>query len=743
MRSEALSVQPDCLDTIGRIETFLGESGEPIFYVVGIRPFGFVVVSADDEVEPIIAYSKKGEFDASAANPLFALATSDLKGRVSAVRNGNHLKSEKRRSRAGRARKKWDRLARFETDFAEAEESTEGAGESSIAEIAGISGIRVAPLLASEWGQNSVCGSPCFNYYTPENYRAGCVAVTMAQIMRYYEYPQGPVGRAGFWIRTEDSDWYAAYMRGGNGYGGPYYWNEMMLIPDCSITETQRRAIGALLYDAAISVSTVFGPETSQSDTLRAKDALVETFNFAGAVRGYNDGNNIGEGLIEMLNPNLDAGHPVIIGIKGESGHAVVCDGYGYNSSTFYHHLNMGWRGFSDAWYNLPNIDSSSSYDTIHKCIYNITASGLHGEFVSGRLLTAAGAPIENASAFARSLVGSHGVNGNTFENGVYAFDGLYSDTTYTIYVEAEGYKFTPINITTGTSRNDAKVSGNVWGVDLRGRANEALIGWWKLDERWGMSIAEDSAGDNNGVVHGGPAWLPSGGVVGGAIHLNGERYVQILNESNFDLVHGITAGAWVKIDDVDKDWQTIIAKGDSAWRLSTLRNERRFYFAVTGGPDYAAVEGSVSVGTGEWHHVCGTYDGANIRLYVDGAPDPSGPVSYGGTIGLNDFEVYIGDNPESPGRQWVGAVDEVRIYNYALAPGAVQSLLCSEPAAGDVNHDCVVDMADYAVFTAAFQSTVGDERWNADCDISLPADGDIDMLDLNAFMSSWLIGDR
>jgi hypothetical protein len=444
-----------------------------------------------------------------------------------------------------------------------------------------------------------------------------------------------------------------------------------------------------------------------------------------------------------MINPNLDARHPVILGIQGESGHAVVCDGYGYNSSTLYHHLNMGWRGVGDAWYNLPNIDSSPSYDTIHKCIYNITAGGFKGEFVSGRILTAAEAPIENSSVYLRSADGSYGANGNTFENGVYAFDELDSETTYTIYVSAEGYRFTPRTITTGTSHDDTKVSGNIWGVDFRGRAKEALVGWWKLDESHGMSIATDSAGDSNGIVHGSPAWIRADAVFGGAIQLDGSRYISIPNESKFDLVDGITVSAWVRIDEVDKNWQAIVTKGDSAWRLSTFRNERRFHFAVTGAPGNVAVNSSITVPLGQWHHVCGTYDGANLRLYIDGQLDPASPVGYSGGIATNNFDVCIGANAERSDRGWKGAIDEVRIHNYALAGGAVKNLLCREPAAGDVNHDCVVDMSDYAVFTGAYQSTAGHERWNSDCDISLPADGVIDMLDLNAFMSSWLMGQK
>ncbi len=43
--------------------------------------------------------------------------------------------------------------------------------------------------------------SPLYNYYTPGNYRTGCVATAMAQLMRYHQHPTAPIGVLGFWIK--------------------------------------------------------------------------------------------------------------------------------------------------------------------------------------------------------------------------------------------------------------------------------------------------------------------------------------------------------------------------------------------------------------------------------------------------------------------------------------------------------------------------------------------------------------
>lgn len=717
-----------------KVQSFTDEAGEPIYYVASLEPSGFVIVSADDELEPIICFADDGVYDPSPENPLGALVSSDLKGRMAAVRALRRERSPAQGAPAGRTRDKWKRLVDL------GESGIAGSGEPG----GGISDVRVAPLLQSKWSQHAVCQAPFYNYYTPDNYRTGCAATAMAQLMRYHQHPTEPIGVLGFWIKKDSSDWFAAYTRGGDGSGGPYNWDQMVLVPDCSTIPAVRNAVAGLCYDAAISINTDFGSLSSQADTLKAGDSLVDTFQYARAVKGYNSGGNIGEGLIGMINPNLDAKDPVIIGINGSSGHAAVCDGYGYNSSTLYHHLNMGWGGTYDAWYNLPNIDSNPTYSSIYKCVYNIRRAAVRsGEVISGRVYDPKGRPIANPTVCAQ--LGGQGavIYAESDSRGIYAFDDLKSAATYLTYVAANGYGFTGRTVKTGTSADNSPVSGNVWGVDFYGQYPfGSLIAHWKLDETSG-SIAADSAGVNDGMLQGSTNWRPSGGVCDGALFFDGNDCVAIPYESNFDMINEITVAAWVNIDVVDKDWQTVIAKGDSAWRLSTLGNQRKFYFCVTGPPNYAAVDGSAIVPTHEWHHVCGTYDKANIRLYIDGMEDPAGPTTYSGGITTNNFDVFIGENAEKTGRYWKGLIDDVRIYNYALRPGDVAQLMCHEPSVGDVNHDCIVDMADFAVLTSAWLSRPGDQRWNEDCDISPVADNVIDMLDLNAFFGSWLAGDR
>jgi len=169
-----------------------------------------------------------------------------------------------------------------------------------------------------------------------------------------------------------------------------------------------------------------------------------------------------------MINPNLDAAFPAILGIldNANTGHEVVIDGYGYISSTLYHHLNLGWSGTADAWYNLPTINTGT-YDfiTVPECVYNIFPQGT-GEIISGRVLAASGAPVSGATVTAVKAEGGE-YTATTNELGIYALAKIPSASTYTISASKAGYNFFPQVVTTGTSTNYAVNSGNLWGIDF------------------------------------------------------------------------------------------------------------------------------------------------------------------------------------------------------------------------------------------------------------------------------------
>jgi len=408
-------------------------------------------------VEPIIGFVDDGTYNPSRQNPLGALVTQDLNARVTAVRTNHQPQAKIQALTVTKAQSKWHRFI----NLAEISE-----GRITILGLSSLSDIRVAPLLQSKWSQYDVCDNNCYNYYTPLNYPCGCVATAMAQVMRYYQHPTTGIGLHEFTIKVDGNE-QTAFTLGGDGEGSAYNWSDMVLLPDCKTTEVQRKAIGALCHDAGISVNTAYRSDGAGADTLIAKDALTDIFKYENAIKSYNDGDNIGPALIGMVNPNLDIGAPVILGILREKGgHAVLCDGYGYSASTLYHHLNMGWAGNDDAWYNLPNVEAHYTYTSVIACVYNIFVCDT-GEIISGLVTDVFGKPISGATVTAES--GGDPYNATTSVNGIYALANIPSATTYTVSVTKPGYVFAEQTVTTGTSGDLSSTSGNRWEIDFVG----------------------------------------------------------------------------------------------------------------------------------------------------------------------------------------------------------------------------------------------------------------------------------
>jgi len=445
-------------------KVFKLQDGTPLFYILSLKDSGFIILSTDDNIEPIIAFSSNGKYDDNPNTPMNYLLKHDLQARLNAIKkirnNANHIAFSSNKS--AKSKNKWELLLNAKSIELLSSKNS-------------INDIRVTPFVKSKWGQTTTAdGLACYNYHTPTsfdkwetgnpfNYPSGCVATAMAQVMYYFEYPTTSLGSKSYDILI-DGQATTARLLGGDNSGGPYNWNEMVPDPENNITTTQREAIGALMHDCGISVKMQYNPTWSGAPTTVAAKAFKETFFYKNAKRAYDNAVDILPDFDAMINPNLDAKRPVILGITGDGGHAIVSDGYGYNFATMYHHLIMGWDGDDDAWYALPDISTfHSDFDTVYKCIYNISPYE-KGEIISGRVTNSSGTPLKAVTILAKNT--KYTFKAKSDENGIFAFKGLESDTEYTINCGGRIVK----NIKTGSSSYTSEGNysvGNIWGVDF------------------------------------------------------------------------------------------------------------------------------------------------------------------------------------------------------------------------------------------------------------------------------------
>ena len=464
------------------------KDGKGKYYVVNLQGGGFVVTSGDTEIEPILAYSKDSTWNTNAAeNPLMVMLNID----VAAVMEAASTSSASSTSSGGRRlaaaapsdkAAKWARLR----GAASAKVGTRlQAGSRS-----SINDVRVNTLMETKWGQSGH-GE---NQYTPRGYVCGCVATAGAQIMRYWKYPTasitkikdyyGTVGATNiYWnmsgYQTTVGGAYTPWNDDVKTFGGTYDWNNMPgTVSSWGMSTAQKKAIGKLTLDVGRSVHMSYASSSGAHYGLFAT-RLVDQFQYKNAALIIKkDGCSLDE-IKRAILPSLDLKSPCGVSVPG---HAIVADGYGYNSGTLYVHFNFGWTGDDNAWYNPPDLtDADSDFTSINNILYNIyppsVCSDSGRSILSGRVLNSSGNKVENATVTARN--GSSTYQATTDSNGIYAI--LVPAGTYTVQSSNNGVTAST-NVTvastvstrlaneTGSSyypNSPTPVVGNVHGVEL------------------------------------------------------------------------------------------------------------------------------------------------------------------------------------------------------------------------------------------------------------------------------------
>jgi len=207
-----------------------------------------------------------------------------------------------------------------------------------------------------------------------------------------------------------------------------------------------------------------------------------------------------------------------------------------------------------------------------------------------------------------------------------------------------------------------------------------APVGEWKLDEGTGTSANDTSGNANTGTLGTGssaPTW--STGKIGKGLNFDGtDDYVSVADSSSLSPSQ-VTVETWAKFNSI-ADGKTIVAKdkssGQSYMIAIGVANAGYLEFATYNGAWYGAKVLSSTISTNTWYHIVGSYDGTNLRLYVNGVLQntASGPASIDYTAGLSDKRLTIGRYYASGigSNYFNGSVDEVKIYNYARTAAQV-----------------------------------------------------------------------
>lgn len=302
-------------------------------WLINSQDSGFIIVSADTDCPPVLAYGERGRFSYPATSPAVSDWLDNISRQIADIRQSN------RAVPANQA--KWSALLAGETQNRVERD--------------------IPPLLNTTWDQgfpyNTDCpvdaSSPAGGYAW-----AGCGAAAMAQVMRYWGYPEHGSGS-----RTYQSSLYGTISA--NFGTATYSWDDM---PAAGTPDNN--AIPHLLYHCAVALTTTFGPDVSTFSTLNFAPALNQYFDYSlPSLRHrfmYSDTD-----WKAMLISNLDLYRPVVyIAAHTAISHLFVLDGY---DDQDYFHVNWCWGGNYDGYYLLDNLDPGGVlYSGGHAAVFDI-----------------------------------------------------------------------------------------------------------------------------------------------------------------------------------------------------------------------------------------------------------------------------------------------------------------------------------------------------------------------------------
>ena len=216
---------------------------------------------------------------------------------------------------------------------------------------------------------------------------------------------------------------------------------------------------------------------------------------------------------------------------------------------------------------------------------------------------------------------------------------------------------------------------------------SKGLVGYWNMDESsWTNDCSTASVIDSSGNGNNGKSCPASTGPTGGSAGKFGnggsfdgsDDYISINNDSALNDNPTFTACQWVYFDTLTQNVMSLNKDTNSGFYFQ-INTDGRFYTRYGTAEGYLGGTGTIS--TGEWTHICETFDGTTLTAYKNG-------VSLGTTTGYAPSgmsgTVYIGA-ASSSSYEMDGQIDETRIYNRALSPKEVRDLYAWAP--GPVLH--------------------------------------------------------
>ncbi len=298
-------------------------NNEPVYYIYNVNNTeGFVILSADDIAKPCIGYSFEGAFNSSKLPPEFQYYIGKFSDQISIAVTQKAMPTQE-------ITKEWSDILTNEPVVLKTKS--------------------LQPLLINTWNQDTYYNELCpADAAGPGGHvYVGCVATSMVQVMKYYNYPTTGAGS-----HTDNFSGYGALMV--NFANQNYTWENMPNVLSGSNLEVAK--IG---YNAGVAVNMSYSTTGSGAYTQDVPGALETHFKYSTDCQYVLKTSYTQVAWESMLRTQIDSKWPMIYSGSGaDGGHAWNCDGY--NATEF--HMNWGWGGSANGFFSVAGAITAGGY---------------------------------------------------------------------------------------------------------------------------------------------------------------------------------------------------------------------------------------------------------------------------------------------------------------------------------------------------------------------------------------------
>jgi hypothetical protein len=210
------------------------------------------------------------------------------------------------------------------------------------------------------------------------------------------------------------------------------------------------------------------------------------------------------------------------------------------------------------------------------------------------------------------------------------------------------------------------------------------VVSWWPGD-----GDAHDIQGGNNGTLENGAAFAT--GKVGPAFSFDGfDDFVAVPNSPNLNLTQPLTIDAWVNPSIANQNGgiveKTVGDQVNTQYLMHLEGGVVFFRLIIVPGVDHRTVHSNSAIPINEWTHIVGTWDGATMKLFINGVQQTE-------TVAVTP-PINSGNGPTLIGRlgqniyHFAGLIDEVEIFDRALSTPEIIALYLADSAGKCKNID-------------------------------------------------------